>query len=309
MHIDEAIEKFLQHRRDRNRSPETITQYGYHLKTLWLTWLTSAETPHQFEAITLDRMVAYFSYLTNEHRNQHRQGTAGLSPETVSGAWRTQRAFWNFCYRRDWITAKQVEWFKSDEFIARPHVPTRVRPVLEDDLLSALMDACQKLDNPERARNRAMVLMLAQSGMRISELTSMRLSRMRLEERAAIIIGKGRREEWVFWNVEAGNAVQLYLNVRCSQDDQLWRRTSGLAMTPYDVRQEIIKLEQAAGIELPEGATVHCFRHRFAHKAIDSGLDVTQTSQLMRHRDIATTMRYLRENKERLKTIHSRIKA
>jgi hypothetical protein len=134
--------------------------------------------------------------------------------------------------------------------------------------------------------------------MRISELVSMRLSRMRLEERAAIIIGKGRREEWVFWNVEAGNAVQLYLNVRCSQDDQLWRRNSGLAMTPYDVRQEIIKLENAAGIELPEGATVHCFRHRFAHKAIESGLDVSQTSQLMRHRDIASKIRYLREIKE-----------
>ena len=308
MVIRDAIGLFLQHRKDRRRSPRTIEQYQYHLVDLWGAWRQAHPVPDELDTITLEVMVSYFSYLANEHFNSHSK-QKGLSPETINGAWRTMRAFWNFSHRRKWISDEQVSWFKDDEFIPRPQIDERIRPVLEEDTLQALLDACLLLDNPEeRARNRAIVQVLAQSGMRISELASMEDSKVDLQDCCAQIIGKGRREEWVFWNREASQAIRHYLTVRATEGEgAFWRRLSGHAMTAFDLRQAVKKLAKIAGVELPRGASIHSFRHRFAHKSIDSGLDVTQTSQLLRHRSIYTTLRYLRENKERLQKIHRRV--
>jgi site-specific recombinase XerD len=310
MQIDIAITQFVQHRTNRRCSPRTIEQYNYHLRDLWLRWLTTRGVPLvDLSHITLDVLVAYFSYLSNERYNSHTK-TNGLSPETVNGAWRTMRAFINFCFRRKWASAEQSEWFKSDEYIPRPRIDERVRPVLEDEDYQKLLNACVHLDYAEeRARGRALLLVLGQSGMRISELASMRDEKIDLAEYCALIIGKGNREEWVFWNREAAQAIKHYLAVRTGEPGAFWRRLNGVAMTVTNLRMAVKKLAKIAGVTLPRGASIHSLRHRFAHKAIDSGLDVSQTSQLMRHRNIQTTLRYLRENKKRLQRIHRKVNA
>ncbi|PDW00973.1 tyrosine-type recombinase/integrase [Candidatus Chloroploca asiatica] len=310
MQPEPAIDLFLKHRKDRKRSVRTIEQYNYQLRGLWLSWLVQEGYSGDLQGITLETMGRYFDYLLYERRNAHSK-QLGLSPETINGAWRTLRAFFNFALRRTWVSVEQAAWFKDDEYLPRPKVETNIRPVLEDDTLQRLLEACLKREHlEERARDRALVLVLAQSGMRISELASMNHSKLQLDQRAAIVRGKGGRDEWVFWNVEADKALRFYLRGRSHKGDgSVWLRVTGAAMTTDDIRTVIYKLAELAGVTLPPGAPVHSFRHRFAHKAIASGLDVTQAGQLMRHRDLATTMRYLRESKERLQTIHERVKA
>jgi site-specific recombinase XerD len=303
-----AINQFLAHRRGRNRSIRTIEQYHYQLIELWHAWIV--HHAESLDQITLDHLLAYFDYLRNGRKN-HRTGGIGLSAETIGGAWRTLRAFWRYCHRRTWLTDQQALWFSDDELLPRPHVPQRIRPVLADEVLHALLCACSKLDHHElRYREHAIILILAQSGMRIGELVSMRDSAMRLDDRAAIITSKGGREDWAFWGAEADSAIRRYLRYRGHQGDgSTWLRLSGAAMTVSDVRKAITHVAELADVTLPEGASVHCFRHRYAHKALDSGLDISQVSQLMRHRDIDTTMRYLREHKDRLKAMHDRVRA
>jgi integrase/recombinase XerD len=164
-------------------------------------------------------------------------------------------------------------------------------------------------DTEERARNRALLLVLSESGARVSELIGMRDEKVRLDERCAAVIGKGNREEWLFWYRAGDRALRAYIRVRGGgQVGPVFRRLGGQdGLSSDDVRKIFKALASLAGVTIPEGATTHSFRHRFAHKAIDSGLDISQVSQLMRHRSQQTTYRYLRENKDRLRKIRDKM--
>jgi integrase/recombinase XerD len=309
MDIDTAIVAFLEHRKARRRSPHTITQYDYHLNHLWQTWRSRKHHPRELTSITIEQLADFFTYLAEEHFNQ-RTKQAGLSPETINCAWRTLRAFWRFNTRRKWLTDDQKDFFQDDEHIPRPTIDQRMRPVLEDKTLQALLEACTTFnDTEERARNRALVLILAETGARVSEVVGMFDEKIRLDERCAAIIGKGNREEWIFWHLSGDRALRTYLNARSGHaGGPVFRRlTDSDGLISDDVRKILKTLAQIGGVELPEGATSHCFRHRFAHKAINAGLDATQVAQLMRHRDLETTFRYLRENRERLGKIRDRM--
>lgn len=309
--VHEAVEAFLDHRRARRRSLRTIEQYRYLLEDLWLTWYCREDHHHPSElcAVTVEQFVAFFEYLANEHPNR-RTHKPGLAPETINCAWRALRALWNFAGRRKWITEEQKDYFKDDEYIPRPAVDQRLRPALEDSVLQALLDACITFnDSEERTRNRALVLLLAESGARISEIASMTDEQTRIEERCGAIIGKGNRQEWIFWHNRANRALQTYLRVRGGKPGgAVFRRLGGCeGMGSDDIRRMLKMLARIAGVELPVGAPAHSFRHRFAHKAIDAGLDISQVAQLMRHRDHDTTYRYLRENRERLRGIRDKM--
>jgi site-specific recombinase XerD len=67
------------------------------------------------------------------------------------------------------------------------------------------------------------------------------------------------------------------------------------------------RLAERAGVTLPRGAPVHALRHTFAHEALDAGIDISQVSQLLRHSNVETTMRYLREDPEALQEIYQQI--
>lgn len=308
MNIEDAITAFLEHRKARRRSPGTLKQYNYHLNDLWQTWRHDHGHADDMTTIAVEQLARYFTYLAHEHINK-RTGNPGMSPETINCAWRAIRAFWNFSAKRKWLTEDQKDYFKDDEYIPRPAVDERMRPVLDDQVLHAILDACNTLQDPEeRTRNRAIVQMFAESGMRVSELAGMLDSKVLEKERCAAIIGKGNREEWVFWHNGTARALKAYLRVRAKPTGTVFRRLGGVeAMNADDIRKVVKDMARIAGVEVPAGAPIHSFRHRFAHKALDAGLDVTQVGQLMRHRSQQTTYRYLQENKDRLRKIRDKM--
>lgn len=306
MLIRTAISEFIEHRRRRRRSTRTIEQYQYQLQQMWLTWCQAHQLA-ELDNLTVTDFTRYFDYLRQQHPNK-RTGRPGLSPATVDCAWRVLRTFFNYCNRRKWLSTDQADFFSDDELIARPSLDERLRPVIDDDVLQALLNACTGFASEERARNRALLLVLAQTGARVNELTTMTIEKLRLNDKCGIVIGKGNREEYIYWHNSADRAIRQYLTLRDNdQAGPLFRRLTGAPMTADDVRRVLHELAMLAGVQLPKGAPVHSFRHRFAHKGIDSGLDISQVAQLMRHRTIATTMRYLRENRTRMQQIRSKM--
>lgn len=317
MNLDQALATFIQHRQQRRLSVKSIEQYQYQLEDLWVTWRTAHQYPEDIQLISLEELNSFFSYLMNEHINQH-TGGLGLAPATCASSWRILRTFWNFSIRRKWLTEEQHEFFRDDELIARPAEDERMRPIMEDDTFEALLSACTSFGDPEeRARNRAIILMLAETGMRVSEIVRMLDKNLRIADRCAKIIGKGNREEWVFWHNRTDRALKAYLRIRpaCEAEPEegkyagyVFRRlNTNHYMSTSDIRTMAKTLAEIAHVTLPKGAPIHSFRHRFAHKGIDAGLDISQVGQLMRHRHTQTTMRYLRENRERLRKIRDKM--
>ena len=315
MLLSEGVELFLEHRRLRDLSPATLGIYRYWLE-LWFEWRAKHGNPLEVGGVGIEELRTFFAYLKDEHvphqGNTHRPAVDrhGLAPASIEGCYRVLRAFWTFLDEEEELTPRQARFFARGR-IPRPQVPDDPREAADEPVVNTLLAAIDGYD--ERAtRDRVIVLLLYESGMRVSELCKLKDRDVLLRDQAAKVIGKGRRFRWAFWDERGATALAAYLNKRSGPvGGPLLRgcssRNNGGPMTRDAVRAMLKRLADKAGIKLPDGAPVHSFRHGFIHAGLDAGLDISEVAQLAGHRDIKTTMTYARRNRSRLQRAHRRI--
>lgn len=314
MRITEATQLFLEDRRARLLAPNSLARYRAAL-TLWQRWRDAdGAMDEDIHAITIEQLRAFLRYLLYDHiphtanpkRPAHNQ--RGLAAATVLSTRTVLRAFWTFAAGEGWLHEDQKEFFRGDR-IPRPRVEEADRPAWDDALVDALLAACAHRPAEEIARNKAIVLMIYESGLRLDELCRLQDYACDLGDRSARIVGKGNKRRWVFWGERTAAALTDYIALRRGPlDGALFRSispaNSGGHLTADSVRQLMKQIAKQAGVKLPSGAPVHSGRHGFAHRMIDGGADISQVAQLMGHASVQTTMRYLRERKDRLQEIH-----
>ncbi|NOK64248.1 MAG: hypothetical protein GFH27_549323n13 [Chloroflexi bacterium AL-W] len=318
MSIDQAVDAFLLHRRLKGCSADTRNLYRRRLH-FWQQWHTTRYATECIDLISIDHLRTFFVYLTDEHvahqNNPYRPATGKrLTPASVDSFYRILRAFWRFLDDENLLTNTQVRFFERGR-IPRPQIPERERPAATESLITELLTACDLAHDeyPERsARDRLTVLLLYESGMRVSELCHLTDSDLAIRDRAAKVVGKGGRFRWVFWSDRTAQALADYLPIRRGPvGDFVIRgcstRNDGGAMTRDAVRCALKRLSASVGVTLPHSAPVHCLRHGFVHAALDAGLDISEVAQLAGHTDIATTMIYARRDRNRLQKSHQRI--
>ena len=214
-----AIAAFLDHRRARGVSTETLTLYTRWLGH-WRTWRTESDA--DIGAIAIAELRAYLAHLTTEHvphgANPHRPPStdrAGLAPATVETAWRILRAFWRFCEGEGWLTTEQARFFTGGR-IPHPKVPEQARPAASADLVARLLAAIAAAphDAETRARDTVMVRLLYESGLRVSELCRLSDRDVQIEECTAKTVGKGGKFRYVFWSEATSSALRQYLRLR-----------------------------------------------------------------------------------------------
>jgi site-specific recombinase XerD len=310
MNLSKAVESFLAHRRARNLSPATLQQYTRHLDD----WRRHTNTPDDLADVQLKHLDSFFAYLAGEHlahgHNPHRPAAQrGLSPATLAAYRRTLKAFWRFSERRGWLRSEQLTYFYADG-VPIPYVPEVAREACDEHTLERLARACGDVDNEEAARNRAVLWLLFESGMRVSELCSLDNDSLELRERRALITGKGRRKEYVFFGSRAVADVLAYWRVRSGErGGALFRGTNSRnrgRLTSDGVRSLIRRVADVAGVTLPYGSPVHWIRRGFIQHCLDAGLDLVEVQQLARHKDVKTTMLYAKRQTGRLQRAHGR---
>jgi site-specific recombinase XerD len=300
VYVSEAIERFLDHRRAANRAPGTLRLYRRQLEH-WQSWLEAESRPQIVADLTIDELRDFFASLPN-----------ALKQNTRASNHRTLRAFWSFLATEALISAEQQRFFLR---IAAPAVPDAPRPVADEDAMQRLVDACGDGHTEESARNRAIVFLLYESGMRISELCALTDDLVDHRKRSASVLhAKGGKHRKVFWQAGAAAALGRYLLLRrgpSGGDLPLFRgcsiRNNGGAVTPDLVRAALKRIASAADLRLPKGAPLHSLRHGFAHAAIENGAELSDLAQLLGHQDIATTMIYTRNDDTRLEAAYDRI--
>jgi integrase/recombinase XerD len=311
--VEDSIERFLRHRQ-RSVSPQTSELYR-RLTHDWLVWRGSQNQAVLIKDITEEELAEYLDYLRYEriprqHSNNYQQGTKpGLAPASVATVYRVLRAFWRFLGERELITEQQKQFFDRSH-ISAPHVPAQARPVYDPSIVEQLLTTAAADEDQERSwRNRAIILLLLESGLRVGELCSLRDSQINLENRSASVRRKGGKQGAIFWSDRADSAIRAYLRVRSGPESGPFIRSTlgrrGERVTRDAIRSMLRTLAKRAGVDLPKGAPVHGFRHTFAHDMLDAGGDISQVSQLLGHAHIETTMIYLRERPEKLQKIHS----
>ena len=144
------------------------------------------------------------------------------------------------------------------------------------------------------ARDRAMILLLLRTGMRIGELLAVKLSDIVLSERKILIyVGeKNYQGRTVYYNQDAARALQLWLNERNPQSDYLFPGRSGAGSISYVTAHTAMrKCLEHAGLS-DKGYSLHNLRHTFATDMLNAGMRLEVLQQILGHQEIEMTMRY-----------------
>jgi site-specific recombinase XerD len=156
-----------------------------------------------------------------------------------------------------------------------------------------------------RLRDDAVLELLYGGGLRVAELCALRLSQVRLGERALIVLGKGSKERVVPLGTPALEALEGWLrsgrraldDVNAAAADAVFLNRRGRQLTPRDVRRIVDR--RAAVPTHP-----HALRHTYATHLLDGGADLRVVQELLGHADVATTQVYTHVSRERMRHVY-----
>lgn len=147
-------------------------------------------------------------------------------------------------------------------------------------------------------RNKMILMVFFDTGIRLSELTNMKLDQ--IQDSYFVIYGKGRKERVVPKNPAVGKFMYKYLSARekyfmsrnC-EDDYVFLSKNGKRLNAEAVAKFMKEAAEAVGVNPKVRVSPHTCRHTFAHQQLKNGLDLYSLSRLLGHESVSVTQRYL----------------
>jgi len=290
--LSPQIEAFLEMMAvERDASPHTLSAYARDLEDA-----DTAVGGQGLIAADEDAIEAWFSSLA----------ARGLSAATAARRRSSIRQFYRFALGEGW---------RADDPSRRLDAPRQARAlpnVLSRSEIEALLAAIAAKDSVGAVRMQALVEMAYASGMRVSELLSLKLEAVQNDPPWIVIKGKGGKERIAPLNDAARAAIRTWLEVRgkstnprtadAAPVDSPWLFPSRGArghLTPRRFAQILDEAALKAGID-PSRVSPHVLRHAFATHLLEGGADLRVVQTLLGHADIATTQIYTHVTTERL---------
>ena len=186
--------------------------------------------------------------------------------------------------------------------------PLRVPKTLTQAQVEALLDA-PDIGTALGLRDRAMLELMYASGLRVSELVTLKTWNVGMNEGVLRVVGKGGKERLVPFGQVAQQWLESYLRdartaiLGRQQTDDLFVTARGSGMTRVMFWMIVKKYALAAGITAP--LSPHTLRHAFATHLLNHGADLRVVQLLLGHADISTTTIYTHVARERLRQIHA----
>ena len=186
----------------------------------------------------------------------------------------------------------------------------QIPQTLSEEDVRLLMESIDPEDLPFGARDRAILEMLYGSGLRVSELVSLRPEQVDWDEGFVRITGKGDKTRYVPLGGEAARAVRYYreharallLAVGKPDPRVVFLSRRGGKLTRERIRQIIKARASAAGLD--ENVFPHILRHSFATHLLENGADLRVIQDMLGHADLATTQIYTHVEQKRLVSLH-----
>ena len=186
--------------------------------------------------------------------------------------------------------------------------PLRVPKTLTEAQVEALLEA-PEVDTPLGLRDRTMLELIYASGLRVSELVTLKTFNVGMGEGVLRVLGKGNKERLVPFGQVARDWIVRYLAearpliLAGQQTEDLFVTARGQGMTRVMFWVIVKKHARAAGITAP--LSPHTLRHAFATHLLNHGADLRAVQMLLGHADISTTTIYTHVARERLKQLHA----
>ena len=193
--------------------------------------------------------------------------------------------------------------------LAAARQPLRLPHSLSEAQVEALL-AAPDLTTPLGLRDRTMFELMYAAGLRVTELTTLKLLHLSLNDGVLQVTGKGSKERLLPFGEVARDWVERYLAEARPQllagraCDELFVTVRGAGMTRQMAWHLVKQHAKRAGITAP--LSPHTLRHAFATHLLNHGADLRVVQLLLGHADISTTQIYTHVARERLKQLHAR---
>ena len=336
MSLFEAIEKFLMYLTiTRGMSPRTVEQYGRHMwaflcfthpeirkivpKGFDLARFFSSQVSIQPEASEnasseVLKQLEKMSWIRTDKIDQHicdhfrlSLAQGNISITTVNAYMISLRAFLHFCKKTHIPTGiefSDIELQKNRE---------RKVEYLTWGELQSIVSSIGTEDISD-LRDRAIILTIFSTGLRVSELTALDIKNVNLDTMEFAILGKGRKVRVVYLTEWACDAIRAYLEKREDHFPPLFMKHG--KHFPVDAGADDVRFDRflvtkmvsdralKAGIVKPVSA--HTIRHSFATTLLWNGADLRSIQELLGHKNIATTQVYTHVTNKQLREVHQK---
>ena len=267
----------------------TLSAYRRDL-SLYCQWLRQNHDKDLLQTQEVD-LLAYMA-----HRHAHTRATTANRRLTVF------KRFFRWALREHLLVADPTLRLMAAK------QPLRVPKTLSEAQVEALMTA-PDAETALGCRDRAMLELLYASGLRVSELVSLKTVHVSLDEGALRVMGKGSKERLVPFGAQAHEWIRRYLGTARADilqgraSDTLFVTARGASMTRQAFWLLIKRYAQRADIQV--ALSPHTLRHAFATHLLNHGADLRAVQMLLGHADISTTTIYTHVARERLKQLHA----
>jgi len=223
-------------------------------------------------------------------------------PRTIGRLIASIRRFYRYCLRENMVVIDPTLQIES------PKLPRSLPKSLNEQEVEDLLAAPDEHD-AIGLRDRAMLELLYASGLRVSELVTIKVNEVSTQDGVVRVTGKGDKTRLVPMGEEASDWIERYLRhgrpeiLHKRLSDDLFVTTRGAAMTRQAFWYLIKRYALQAGIK--KTMSPHVLRHAFATHLLNHGADLRVVQMLLGHADISTTQIYTHVARERLKQLHS----
>lgn len=274
---NETTRKYLRYLKlERNYTANTVEAYRNDLAHLERYMKREGLTPETVRREHLE----HFAATLHEH---------GIGPSSQARILSGVRSFFKYL---------QMEGYISDdpsELLEWPHLGEHLPEVLTTEEIDR-MEAAIDLSKPEGQRNKAIIEVLFSCGLRVSELTALKLSDLFMSDNFVRIKGKGRKERLVPISAKAVKELKLWfidrdrMNIKPGEEDFVFLNRRGAHLTRTMILIMIKRCAEAAGIE--KTVSPHTLRHSFATALLKGGADLRAIQMMLGHESISTTEIY-----------------
>ena len=274
---------------ERGLSKNSINNYEFDVVKLikYLEEHTIQQSPISIDAETIQEFI-YSSSKSINARTQSR---------LISGL----KSFFNYL---------AFEKYRDDNplsLIETPKIGRKLPDTLSEEEIDALINAID-LKHPQGLRNHAIVEVLYSCGLRVSELTDLKISDLYFKEGFINVIGKGNKQRFIPIVKEAQQLITKYMltdriktKIPDEFSDILFLNRRGKKLTRAMIFTIIKQL--STKIQLNKVISPHTFRHSFATHLLENGADLISIQQMLGHQSITTTEIYMHLDRSHLKKV------
>ncbi len=293
--MQDQINQFLEYLEvEKGYSTNTLAAYQNDLGQflVFLQRRPADQRPKDWTDVTRDHII---SYILEMKEREYASSTIARKVAAV-------KSFFKFLEETGQIKTNPANDLETPR--AEKHLPATISAEEVDKLLAAPSDS-----TPAGLRDRAMLELLYATGLRVSELVSLNVNDVDLDEGTVRCMGKGKKERVLPLYDRARAALYKYLEHgrpkllgEGNNQDALFLNRRGARLTRQGLWLIIKRYVEQVGIT--ENVTPHTLRHSFATHMLRGGADLREVQQMLGHANISTTQIYTQVTDERLREVY-----